>query len=230
MNTFLATNRRRFAAAVVSAAVLGGSAAAVAATQNPGQAESQAVIKDAAAQIGVTPAKLTDALQQALIDRVNADVTAGTMTRTQADQAIAAIKSGQMPLVGGGRGGRGHDGMRGPMGIGGAAASFLGLTVQQIRTETDAGQTLAQVATAHGKTVADLKAAITTSVTKDLDAAVKAGQITATEKTHRLAGLSAHIDQELNETHTAGGDGSRGNDSRGDAPPTGGAVAPAPTS
>jgi len=225
MDGLFATNRRRVVAAVVGVAMLGGSAVAVAATQTSGQAESQAVINDAAARVGVTPAKLTDALQQALIDRVNAAVTAGTMTRAEADQVIAEIRTGQMPLFDGGGDRHGHDGIGGGMRIDDAAAAFLGISVQQLRTETDAGKTLAQVTTAHGKAVADLKSAITTAVTNNLDAAVKAGQITAAQETQELAGLSAHIDQELNETHAGGPDGPGG--WGGQDAPASGAAAPA---
>ena len=215
MDNPLTSGRRRVVAAVVGVAALAGGTAAVAATQNSATAESQAVIADAAARVGVSPTKLTSALQQALIDRIDAAVKAGTVTKVQADRMKADIRSGTISIFeGAGRGEHGHH--RGPGGhIDDAAATFLGITAQQLGTELDAGKTLAQVTTAHGKAVAELKVAITAAVTKDLDTAVAAGSITAAEKKQELAGLSAHLDQEINEVHAAGQGGPDGAEGAG---------------
>ena len=99
-------------------------------------------------------------------------------------------------LGGGGLGPRGLGGplggpFRGPLGgpFGGpfgfpgaglgAAASYLGLTNMQLLQQLSAGKSLAEIATANGKTVAGLEQAITAQVKKALDAAVSAKAIPA---------------------------------------------------
>ena len=48
------------------------------------KAESQAIVNDAAKQLGVDPAKLSDALEQALKNRIDAAVKDGRLTRSRA--------------------------------------------------------------------------------------------------------------------------------------------------
>src|SRR2546430_4933560 len=86
------------AAAVLAAA---GGGVAVAASQNGSPSEeSQAVIDDAAAQLGIPSAKLSDALKKALADRIDAAVAAGRLTKTEGDKLKQRIQSGDFPLFG----------------------------------------------------------------------------------------------------------------------------------
>jgi hypothetical protein len=55
-----------------------------------------------------------------------------------------------------------------------AAAQYLGLTDAQLQTQLQAGKSLAAVATAQGKTVAGLKAALVAQFSSTLDAYVNA--------------------------------------------------------
>src|SRR5438128_9846269 len=100
--------------------------------------------------------------------QLEAQVTAGTLTKAQAAAMEARLASSDAPLfaLGGGKGGPGGHG-RGFGGPGGgmsldAAASYIGVTATELRTELDAGKTLAAIATANGKTADGLKAALTT--------------------------------------------------------------------
>ena len=132
------------AGAVVAFAVAGGGAA-VAATQawSP-QEESQAVIDDAAEQLGVEPSELSDALKQALENRVDQAVEDGRLTEEQADALKERIDSGDAPLVfgvfGGPGFGHGHFGHFADLD---AAATYLGLTEAELRAELEDGKTLA---------------------------------------------------------------------------------------
>src|SRR5206468_2649785 len=77
-------------------------------------------------------------------------------------------------------GGRGKGGPGGP-GFGlelNAAATAIGITPQQLRTEL-AGKSLAQVAQAHGKNVADVATALKNAAHARIDQAVAAGRLTA---------------------------------------------------
>jgi hypothetical protein len=85
------------AAAVVAAAGGGG---AIAATKlDPGQ-ESEAVVEDAAEQLGVEPSELTDALEDALANRVDEAVEAGRLSEEQGAELKERIRSGEFPLMG----------------------------------------------------------------------------------------------------------------------------------
>src|SRR5205823_4693396 len=64
-----------------------------------------------------------------------------------------------------------------------AAASYLGVTVDQLKTDLKSGKTLAQlVAATTGKTLAGLKAAIQAAAKTQLDQAVAAGTITSAQE------------------------------------------------
>src|SRR4051794_41860253 len=86
--------QKLFAVSVVALAV-GGAGGALAATKlgSPGD-DGQAVIDDAAKQLGVQPSALTNALKKALENRVDAAVAAGKLTKTQGDAMKARIEAG----------------------------------------------------------------------------------------------------------------------------------------
>ena len=175
---------RRLAAGAGAALAVAGGGAAMAATQLSPKAESEAIVNDAAKQLGVTPAKLSDALKQALENRVDAAVAAGTMTKAQGDELKAKIAADEFPLFGG-RPGFGH-GPGGPHGAFGAhlsaAATYLGVTEAELRTSLEGGKTLADVATAKGKSASGLVDALVADETKELDAAVAAGKLTKAQR------------------------------------------------
>ena len=187
-------------AAAALAAVGGGAAFAATQLDTP-SARSQAIINDAAGQLGVQPDKLSSALKKALEDQLQADVTAGRLTQAQADAQKKRIESGNYPLLGtgggfgfgrggagGGSGQRGF-GHRGGFGIGAglladytAAATYLGLTPAQLRTDLMGGKTLAEIATAQGKTADGLVSTLVSAVEKQLDAAVTAKKLTSAQE------------------------------------------------
>jgi hypothetical protein len=76
------------------------------------------------------------------------------------------------------------------------------VTPQQLRTELEAGKTLAQVATAHGKTVAGLEQAITSAVKTRLDKAVAAGYLNASTEQKILTRLGQRLDALVNRSFT----------------------------
>jgi hypothetical protein len=206
--------RRRAAIGAVGLAALGGGGAAVAASQGSStapQAQSQAIVADAAGQLGVSTTALTAAIKKAMVDQIEAQVTAGTITKAQATRLEARLAKADAPLFafGGGPGGgqRGHGG--GPISFD-AAATYIGVTTSELRTQLAAGKTLAAIATANGKTVDGLKAALTTAATNDINAAVTAGRLTQAQADKILAALPARLDQEINDTHAGGPGGGPG--------------------
>jgi hypothetical protein len=187
---------------VAGALAVAGGGAGIAATQGD-SGDSQAVIDDAAKQLGVTPSALSDALKTALKHRVDAAVAAGRLTKEQGDALKARIDAGDVPLVLGGfglhHGGPGHylelD----------AAADFLGLTESQLRDELSGGKTLAQVARDHGKSVDGLIDAMVAEAKKHLDDAVAAGRVTRAQADSILADLKQRVTDRVNSGTFRGG-------------------------
>jgi hypothetical protein len=92
----------------------------------------------------------------------------------------------------------------GPPG-GAAIAGYLGLTEEQLRTQLEAGKTLAQIATAQGKSVPGLEDVIYADAKSHLDQAVADGKLTAAHEQTMLADLKAHLDDIVNHTGPPGG-------------------------
>ena len=223
------TTRRTFrmilGALAVIAVVSGGAAYAASKDDSP-QARSQAIVNDAAGTLGVDPAKLSDALKQALSNQVDAQVAAGKLTKEQGDAIKQRIADGTQPIFGspGFGGPRGHFGRFGFGGPGGMrfgfgfdfggpglmagiadVSTYLGLKPAELATQLRSGKSLADIAKAQGKTVDGLKTAITDAATKQLDAAVTAGRLSKEQETKLLAGLTSHLDELVNDVHAGFG-------------------------
>jgi hypothetical protein len=79
------------------------------------------------------------------------------------------------------------------------AATFLGVSASDLASDLKGGKTLAQEATAKGKTAADLISAIVAAEKKILDAEVAAGWITSDQETALLSGLTRQITSLVND-------------------------------
>jgi polyhydroxyalkanoate synthesis regulator phasin len=201
--------KRKIVLGAVAALAVAGGGAAVAATQlgSPGE-ESQAILNDAARQLGIEPSKLSDALKQALKNRVDAAVAAGRLTKEQGEALKARIEADESPLLFGGPGGFGHRGhfvhfaLFGDLSV---AASYLDVTADQLHTDLRAGKTLAQIAKDKGKPVDGLIKALVDKAKERLDAAVKAGRLTEEQKQSILADLEQKVTDFVNGIRPAFG-------------------------
>jgi hypothetical protein len=184
--------RLKHPAAIGAAAVLAvaGTGAAVAASS--GSSPRDAVLKDAAQRLNVTPDKLKAALKAAFEDQIDQAVKDGKLTRQQADRIKQRIeRGGGLPPFGPGP----HMLLRfgGPRGDLSAAADYLGLSREQLMSQLRGGKTLADVAKAQGKSVDGLKQAIVAAAKSKLDKAVAEGRITAQQRDELLKGLQQHV-------------------------------------
>jgi hypothetical protein len=189
--------RRKVLAGAAAALVVGGAGAGLAATKltatTPSE-ESKAIVNDAAKNLGISPSKLSAALKKAFSDRIDAAVVDGRLTKEQGEELKRRIESGDFPLLGPPVFGPGFPGAH-PFFHGlDAAASYLGLSEEQLRNQIESGKTLAQVAKEQGKSVAGLKDALMKDVKAKLDAAVKAGRLSKAEEQRALQGLESRID------------------------------------
>jgi hypothetical protein len=180
----------------VAAAAIAGAGGAIAADKiGSPKEESQAIVNDAAKQLGVQPSALTAALKKAVENRIDAAVAAGEITKAQGDELKARIESSDFPLFGFPHRGFGFGPHVDKLD---AAASYLGLTEAQLRSELDGGKTLAQVAKDHGKSVDGLVDALVAGLKKHLDAAVAAGRITKAQEDQFLAEAKQRITDFVN--------------------------------
>ena len=197
--------RTKIAASAGAALAIAGAGAAVAADRlvSP-KSESQAVLNDAAKQLGIEPAKLTQALQQALKNRVDDLVAQGVLTKEQGDALKQRLDAAGVPLLSGPLlGPRGFD--RG--GFGSAfrlfgrhvqagvedAAAYLGLSQEALREQLRDGKSLADIAKAQGKSVDGLVDALVKDETARLDQAVKDGRLTDGQRDEIVANLEEKL-------------------------------------
>jgi polyhydroxyalkanoate synthesis regulator phasin len=82
----------------------------------------------------------------------------------------------------------------------GAIAASLGLTENELRTQLESGKTLAQIASAQGKSVSGLKDVIYSDAKTNLDQAVADGKLTAAQEQAMLAEMKSHLDDIVNGT------------------------------
>jgi hypothetical protein len=193
--------KRKVVAGTAAVLAVGGAGAGIAATQlrsSPTE-ESQAVLKDAAKELGVKPFELSNALKNALADRVDAAVAAGRMTKAQGDELKQRIESNDFPLFGPPVLGFGHFGFfhRGFPGLD-AAASYLGLSASQLDAKLDSGKTLAQIAKDEGKAVDGLVAALKGDLKQKLDEAVADGRITKAQEARALSDADQRLKDLVN--------------------------------
>jgi polyhydroxyalkanoate synthesis regulator phasin len=178
--------KRKVVAGGIAALAVAGAGGALAATQWSPKAESDAVLEDAAKQLGVAPEELDDALRQALENRIDEAVKAGLMTEEEGNRLKQAIESGDFPVLGApffrGHGpGFGH-GFGHPMhmelhGLE-TAAAYLGLSEDELKTQLEDGKSLADVAQAQEKSVDGLVDALVEQANGRIDEAVEDGHLT----------------------------------------------------
>ena len=188
------------AAAGAAVAIAGGGAAVAATGALSPEEESQAVIEDAAEQLGVEPNALSDALKDALKARIDAAVADGRLSQEQAAELKERIDSGDSPLVFGGLGlrGFGHVGHFGHLAGLDGAASYLGVTEAELRAELEDGKTLAEIAKAEGKSVEGLVQTIVDSASERLDQAVEDGRLTRARADEIKQNLKSRITDLVN--------------------------------
>ena len=187
--------------AAIAALVVGlGAAGAIAASRMlPASEEQEAVIDDAAAQLGVKPQELSDALKQALKNRVDEAVAAGTLTKEEAARLKERIDSEEFPLVfghGGGPDGR-EFGHHGHFEILATASAYLGMSEADLRAALD-DQTLADIAKKKGKSVSGLVKAVVAAEEKKIDEAVADGRITRAQASELKSKLTERMQALVN--------------------------------
>ena len=174
-----------------------------------------------AAALNIDRAALDSAITSAGTATADEAVQAGTLTQAQADALKQRVQQDGLWAFGRGSGGgsRGVSGVRTAMSE--AAAQALGTTADELKTQLQSGQTLAQLAAAHNTTEqAVIDAALAAAKTK-LDAAVAAGTVTQAQADTAYAELQARGSDLLSGGRGGhGGRGNRGGSASPDASPS----------
>jgi hypothetical protein len=155
-------------------------------------------LAEVAAARGKSVDGLEDALVTALRARADAARAAGKITAARAErmkarapQLVERIVNAKpratvRALV-----------VRGPLAI---AARYVGLTKAQLATELRAGKSLAQVATARGKSVDGLETALLAPLKRKLDRAVASGRLESARAATMLERAARRVERLVNRT------------------------------
>jgi hypothetical protein len=180
-------------AAAVSLLVLGG--VAFAQTQRDDHAAvRQAFLDDVAKRLGVDSSDLEQALRDASLAQIDKALADGAITKEQAERMKEHVQSGDGPMFGVPPG-HGFGFHHGPPAFFDAAATYLGVTTDQLFEALGDGTSLADLAEEKGKSVDGLEQAIVDAVEKQLDAAVQKGRITEEQKAEFLDMFRDHVDE-----------------------------------
>lgn len=189
--------KRRLAigGSIVAACAFGGGAYAAI---NSDATPRQAFLNDVAKRLHVSPQQLRSAFQGAALDQLNAAVKAGRLTRAQANAIEKRIREGgapPLPFF--------HRELlpdRPLFGIGplGAAMQYFGITPAELFSQLASGKSLAQIATAHGKSVRGLESAMVAAMRARLDRARQNGLLSSSQEEQLLSRLRSRISSLVN--------------------------------
>ena len=175
----------------------------------------------AAAEGGSTSSSVGSRLT-AIKDALKGLVADKTLTQAQADK-VAATLDQQLPRRGpGGFGGRGPNAHLHPD----VVAKVLGVTEAELRTQLQAGKTLAQIAQAKGMSRSDLVAGLVKAAEAELAQAVKDGRLTQAQADELKSTLTERITAKVDKV----GFGRRGHRHGPPPPDAGGGSSAAPSS
>jgi len=211
------TTRSKLATGAVVLAGCSFAGGAYAATNDT--SPKQAFLNDVASRLHISPAQLKSALRGAALDQLQAAVKAGRLTQAQANAIERRMRDhgGLAVPFFGFRRLRHLDG--GPLT---PAARYLGITEIQLLDQLASGKSLAQLATAHGKTAAGLENALVGAARSKLNRLRANGFITGTQEQRALSRLQARITELVNRAGLRPRFGARL------LPPPPGALMPAP--
>jgi lipoate-protein ligase A len=176
-------------------------------------------LADVAKAKGVDITKVTDALVAEFKVHLDEEVASGKHTQAEADAKLAEFTTRVADMVNtvrpaGSPEGRGHGGR----GKGGpkleAAATVLGVTAEELKTEL-ATKSLADVAKAKGVDITKVTDALVAEFKAHLDEEVASGEHTQVEADAKLAEFTTRVADMVNTVRPAGSPEGRGHEGRG---------------
>lgn len=160
--------------------------------------EADQTFVEIAAAAGVSEADLIAALEAKAETRIATAVENGRMTQAEADEKLAELSTNIAERVNTPPSERPERENQGHRGRSGEVLEELGLTVEDIQTGREAGQTLAETAAASGVSEADLVSALVAQATERAETALEEGRIDADRAAEVLDGLDDRITERVN--------------------------------
>ena len=194
--------RTKIAAIVLTAGLtaVGGAALVVPGSAFAATPSPSATSSPAASAVDRAAARVT-----AIKNALKGLVTDNTLTQAQADKVASALATSD--ALRGGRGGFGGRGHLNPETV----AGILGLSPDGLRTQLQAGKTLAQIAATQSISKATLIDKLVAAAKTQLAADVKSGEITQAQSDAATSTLTAEVTKRVDEVHQGrGGRGEHG--------------------
>lgn len=182
-----------FAAALALAGSVGGMVLAQSAPP-AGQGPVASFVAAVAQNLGVTPARMDTAIQAAELAQVNALSQSHKMSAARAKALTALIDKNPLAALTVGLNQRPLMAAQLRRAEMKAAVTYIGLTGAAVRKDHSAGQSLAAIATAQGKTAAGLVQAMLVPLQTRLAKAVAAGHLTTTQEQAMLSHTQTMLD------------------------------------
>jgi uncharacterized protein YidB (DUF937 family) len=181
------------------------------------QLEAGKTLAAIAAEKGVAIQKLTDLISKTMTTKLDKELADGKLTQTEYDKRKAELADRATKMVNGELGPKegGHRGHGGGFLEGNAEiATLLGVTADELKTQLEAGKTLAAIAAEKGVAVQKLTDLISKTMTTKLDKELADGKLTQTEYDKRKAELADRATKIVNGElgPQQGGRGKHGHD------------------
>lgn len=157
-----------------------------------------------AAKLGISVDTLRTAETTVRNQIIDEGVASGTISADQAAKLKSMTGSPLRGIAGPLAGHMGGIVHRAGMSVLDSAAKVTGISVQDVMTGLKNGQSLAQIAVAHGKTADQLKQGILTDEKTNLANAVSGGKLTQNQSDKLLKGLTDHLDEIVNHVGVPG--------------------------
>lgn len=195
-------NRTRWlATGAAGLAVVMGGGAALAATGS--DTPTSDFLGDVAKHLGISEDKLEGAIEEATIERIDAAVAAGKITKEEGEALKDRARSGDAPAVLPGFG----PPPKGPLpgflpgsDLMETAAAHLEMDAVDVRKALRYGKSLADLAKDKGKSVDGLRQALRDELRKDADEAVDDGTLRRKQADRIVEKLSTHVDELVEQT------------------------------
>ena len=172
-------------------------------------------LADVAKAQGVNVQSVIDVIVTEVKAHIADEVKSGEITQAEADAKLADVTTKVTEMVNsvrpGDMGGRGHGG---PAKSLASVATVLKMTEAELKTQLDAGKSLADVAKAQGVNVQSVIDVIVTEVKAHIADEVKSGEITQAEADAKLADVTTKVTEMVNSVRP-GDMGGRGHGGRG---------------
>jgi DNA-binding CsgD family transcriptional regulator len=175
------------------------------------QLESGKSLAAVATTQNVSVQSVIDAVVTEMKSHIAEEVASGELTQAQADEKLAEVTARATDMVNGVRPvGMGGKGGRGPAKSVTAVAGVLKLTEAELKTQVEAGKSLADVAATQNVSVQSVIDVVVTEMRAHIASEVASGELTQAQADEKLAEVTARATDMVNGVRPVGKQGDMG--------------------